>query len=164
MIWVKLNCKEPRKMRHLRKREMKTQIVEQLGQADILLPLLISEGLAANDRIKARLSVLQAVGQHARSAGASRFDLADECRAAAIDPVAMEMLVQAAREVSGERVHARGLGDLISENIDAVAKRPTVRCHRGRELAGPPSLLAVADEVNEKVANVRFWHLAPQTV
>jgi hypothetical protein len=33
---------------------MKSQIIEQLGQTDILLPALIAEGLAANDRVKAR--------------------------------------------------------------------------------------------------------------
>jgi hypothetical protein len=33
---------------------MKSQIIEQLGQADILLPSLVAEGLAANDRIKVR--------------------------------------------------------------------------------------------------------------
>ena len=35
---------------------MKSQIIEQLGQADILLPSLVAEGLAANDRIKVRMS------------------------------------------------------------------------------------------------------------
>jgi hypothetical protein len=35
---------------------MKSQIIEQLGQADILLPSLAAEGLAANDRIKVRMS------------------------------------------------------------------------------------------------------------
>ena len=45
---------------------MKSQIIEQLGQTDILLPALIAEGLAANDRVKARLSVLQAAARHGR--------------------------------------------------------------------------------------------------
>jgi hypothetical protein len=36
---------------------MKSKIIERLGQADILLPALIAEGLAANDRVKAGLSV-----------------------------------------------------------------------------------------------------------
>jgi hypothetical protein len=34
---------------------MKSQIIEQLGQTDILLPALIAEGLAANNRAKAAL-------------------------------------------------------------------------------------------------------------
>jgi hypothetical protein len=45
---------------------MKSDIIAQLGQTDILLPSLIAEGLCANNRVKARLSVLQAAGRHAR--------------------------------------------------------------------------------------------------
>ena len=40
---------------------MKSQIIEQLGQTDILLPSLVAEGLAANDRIKVKMSALQAI-------------------------------------------------------------------------------------------------------
>jgi hypothetical protein len=39
---------------------MKSRIVEQLGQAEILLPSLVAEGLSANDRAKVRMSALQA--------------------------------------------------------------------------------------------------------
>jgi hypothetical protein len=45
---------------------MKTEIIERLGQTDLLVPSLVAEGLAANDRVKARLSVLQAAGGRAR--------------------------------------------------------------------------------------------------
>src|SRR6516225_5800073 len=90
---------------------MKSEIVAQLGQTDILLPSLIAEGLSANDRVKAHLSVLQAAGRHARDANAT-FDLADECRFAGLDPVPMESLVNRARPLSGERVTAPGLTSL----------------------------------------------------
>ena len=100
---------------------MKSEIIEQLGQTDILLPSLIAEGLAANDRVKARLSVLQAAGRHARDPGSARFDLTDECRAAGIDPMAMESLVNRARLLAGELVTAPGLGSLGSAIWDDVA-------------------------------------------
>ena len=45
---------------------MKSEIIRELGQTDILLPALVAEGLAANDRIKVRMSALQAAAQHAR--------------------------------------------------------------------------------------------------
>ena len=64
---------------------MKTQIIEQLGQGDILLPALIARGLSANDRVKARLSVLQAAAHHARDPHGVHFDLGNECRSAGID-------------------------------------------------------------------------------
>jgi hypothetical protein len=100
---------------------MKSQIIEQLGQTDILLPALIAEGLATNDRVKARLSVLQAAGRYARDPNAVRFDLTDECRAAGIDPVAMETLVNSASLVADERITAPGLGNLGTAIWDDVA-------------------------------------------
>jgi hypothetical protein len=39
----------------------KAAIVERLGEKAVLLPSLIGEALAANDRIKLRLSLLQEV-------------------------------------------------------------------------------------------------------
>jgi hypothetical protein len=100
---------------------MKSQIIERLGQSDILLPSLIAEGLAANDRVKVRLSVLQAAGRHAREPLAVRFDLAEECRAAGIDAVAMETLVNGAGLLAGERITAPGLGGLEQAIWDDVA-------------------------------------------
>lgn len=89
---------------------MKPRIVEQLGERDLLMPTLIAEGLAANDRVKVRLSVMQAAANHARD-GAS-FNLGDECRAAGIDPVAMETLVNRASLLPGDQISAPGLGKL----------------------------------------------------
>ncbi len=100
---------------------MKTQIIEQLGQTDILLPALIAEGLSANDRTKARLSVLQAAARHARDPQGTPFDLGEECRGAEIDPAPLEKLVEGASLVAGERVTAPGLGALIAAIFDGVA-------------------------------------------
>ncbi len=99
---------------------MKTEIIERLGQTDLLLPSLIAEGLAANDRVKARLSVLQAAAHHARDRSV-RFDLTDECRAAGIDPVAAETLVSCASLSAGERITAPGLTGLGSAIWDDMA-------------------------------------------
>ena len=62
---------------------MKSQIIEELGQADILLPSLVAEGLAANDRIKVRMSALQAA--HSARAG-SRIVRPPTCRWKAAPP------------------------------------------------------------------------------
>ena len=75
---------------------MKSEIIEQLGQIDLLLPSLIAEGLAANDRVKLRLSILQAAARRARDPKNARFDMARECRDAGLDQVAMETLVNRA--------------------------------------------------------------------
>ncbi|OYY88084.1 MAG: hypothetical protein B7Y61_03770, partial [Rhizobiales bacterium 35-66-30] len=104
---------------------MKTEIIERLGQGDILLPALIAEGLRANDQVKARLSVLQGAGRHARTPQAAPFDLAEECRAAGLDAAAMEALIGAAALLPEGRVHAPGLGDLglaIWNDVETMAR------------------------------------------
>ena len=91
---------------------MKSEIIEQLGQVDLLLPSLIAEGLAANDRVKLRLSILQAAAHRARDPNNARFALARECRDAGLDPVASETLVNQATLVRGDRISAPGLANL----------------------------------------------------
>ena len=90
---------------------MKSEIIEQLGQIDLLLPSLIAEGLAANDRVKLRLSILQAAARRARDPKNARFDMARECRDAGLDQVAMETLVNRAT-LAGDRISAPGLANL----------------------------------------------------
>jgi uncharacterized protein Yka (UPF0111/DUF47 family) len=100
---------------------MKSEIIEQLGQPDLLLPCRIAEGLAANNRVKARLSVLQAAAGHAQNPGGAHFDLTEECRAAGIDPVAMAALANRANQTTnGGRIAAPGLGNLLAAIFDDV--------------------------------------------
>jgi hypothetical protein len=108
---------------------MKSQIIEQLGQTDLLLPTLIAEGLAANNRAKARLSVLQAVAQHARNPHGPPFELAEECRGVGLDQAAMEKLVLGASLVASERVSAPGLAALGAAIVDDVATMARAACH-----------------------------------
>ena len=100
---------------------MKTVIVRELGQSDILLPSLVAEGLAANDRIKLRLSALQAAARHAREPGGAVADLAVESRAAGIAPAALETLIGGAHPAGDGRIVAPGLAPLL-EGIDDDAK------------------------------------------
>ena len=73
---------------------MKSEIIELLGETDLLLPALVAEGLAANDRVKARLSVPQVAAEHACDPKNTRFNMTAECRAAGIDPVPLENVDQ----------------------------------------------------------------------
>jgi hypothetical protein len=99
---------------------MKSDIVEWLGQSDLLLPQLIAEGLAANDRVKARLSVLQTAAQHARDPQAA-FGLTEECRAAGLDPVPLQALVRSASLSSEEIITATGFAALGAAVWDDMA-------------------------------------------
>jgi uncharacterized protein Yka (UPF0111/DUF47 family) len=125
---------------------LKSEIIEKLGQSDVLLPSLIGEGLAANDRVKARLSVLQAASAHARGPDGARFELTDECRAAGVDPVPLEALVNRASMVSDGRLTAPGLAKLgaaIWDDMAAMLRAVT---------AGDAS---VADRLVERMAALK---------
>ena len=100
---------------------MKSRIIEELGQTDILLPSLIAEGLAANDRAKVRMSVLQSAMQSARDPAKGHPSLTDECHALGIDTVAMEALVKGARIRQDGRLTAPGLGRLGERILGDVA-------------------------------------------
>ena len=64
---------------------VRAEVISLAEQTDVLLPSLIAEGLSANDRVNARLSILQAVERHARHPAGAQFDLGAECSAAGID-------------------------------------------------------------------------------
>ena len=102
---------------------MKSRIVEELGQAEILLPGLVAGGMRANDRAKARLSALQAAAGHARDPHGAFSDLAAECRSAGVDAIAVKSLIAAARSTEDGAIDAPGLGKLgedLSSDVDAM--------------------------------------------
>ena len=71
---------------------MKSRIVEHLGQTEVLLPALIADGLAANDRAKLRMSALQAAAQHAQQPTLEAPDLTVECHVAKVDGATVQAL------------------------------------------------------------------------
>jgi uncharacterized protein Yka (UPF0111/DUF47 family) len=99
---------------------MKSQIIEELGQTDMLLPSLVAEGLAANDRIKVRMSALQAAAQHARAPAQAIADLQAECRAAGIAPAAIATLIGGAHMAAEGRIAAPNLARLMKDIVDDV--------------------------------------------
>ncbi len=100
---------------------MKTQIIEELGQGDILLPNLVAEGLAANDRIKVRMSALQAAAQHARNPDRPASDLGIESQTAGIAPAAIATLIGGAHMIGQDRLAAPNLAKLMKEIQDDAA-------------------------------------------
>ena len=100
---------------------MKSRIVEQLGQAEILLPGLVAEGLSANDRAKVRMSALQAAVEHAHDPLGQAADLAAECRNAGVDAVATRSLIAGARNMASGIIDAPGLAKLGEALLADVA-------------------------------------------
>ncbi|HEY9228283.1 MAG TPA: hypothetical protein VIP11_16625, partial [Gemmatimonadaceae bacterium] len=96
---------------------MKTRIVEELGQTDVLLPALVVEGLAANNRIKVRMSALQAAAQHARDPSSPPPDLTAESRDAGIEPSRVEQLVSGAQASADGHITAPNLAELGTDML-----------------------------------------------
>jgi uncharacterized protein Yka (UPF0111/DUF47 family) len=136
---------------------MKSRIIRQLEQTDILLPSLIADGLAANDRVKVSMSILQAAAQHAREPAEAAIDLSTECRTVGIDPTAIRSLIGDARITPNGSVAAPGLamlGDGIVDDITAMieaveAGSPADGRHAAGRLSSITSNrpLAAADEI-----------------
>jgi len=93
---------------------VKTEIVERLGEQAVLLPALIGEALAANDRIKLRLSLLQEAAQQAASPGRTARHFGVELRAAGLDDPALAGLPANARSLGEGKLFAPGVNGLLT--------------------------------------------------
>ena len=90
----------------------KTEIVARLGESAVLLPSLVTSALAANDRLKLRLSLLQAAAAHAADPQAPTHDFSKEIGECGLDPTLCS-LGSKSRAVGGDRFAAPGLTDLV---------------------------------------------------
>jgi hypothetical protein len=105
----------------------KTEIIERLGEQAVLLPDLIVAALAANDRAKLRLTLLQAAVARAMDPGRQPQDFGEERRAAGLDDPAFDSTIAGARAEGGDRVAIPGAARLteglradLQAMIDAV--------------------------------------------
>jgi pyruvate,orthophosphate dikinase len=72
---------------------MKSRIIEELAQAELMLPNRVARALGTNERAKLRMSVLQAAMQHARDPEAQIPDFVAECGSTGLDAVTTRALV-----------------------------------------------------------------------
>ena len=75
----------------------KTQIVSQIGEQELLLPARVSEALAANDRAKYLMSLLQAAREHAAQPDATFTDLRQERVACGMGDTQLDTVVEQGR-------------------------------------------------------------------
>jgi uncharacterized protein Yka (UPF0111/DUF47 family) len=93
----------------------KTHIVEALGETALLLPAAVSDALAANDRIKYYMSLLQACREHAARPGSPAPDLRAEREACGEADASLDVVIDASRLAEdgalvvprADRIHAR---------------------------------------------------------
>jgi hypothetical protein len=98
----------------------KTRIVEHLGETAVLLPRLVADGLAANDRAKLRMTALQAAVRHANDPTGSPEDLSAEARAAGLDPVEIGRTIGEARAAGTDSILAPGAAALQTSLVADV--------------------------------------------
>lgn len=91
----------------------KIEIVQKLGEAALLLPDLLGEALAANDRLKLRLTLLQEALAHSRHRELPPRDFAAERRAAGLADPAFDALISGARAISLDMIVAPGAQNLV---------------------------------------------------
>lgn len=99
---------------------MKARIIEELGQAELMLPNRVVSALRANDRAKLRMSVLQAAMRHARDSHAPLPDFSAECGSAGLDAVATRALVAGARTNGEGSIEAPDIAKLSAALLDDV--------------------------------------------
>jgi uncharacterized protein Yka (UPF0111/DUF47 family) len=133
----------------------KTEVVERLGEKAVLLPSLIGDALAANDRIKLRLSLLQEAAVQAQTPSREPRSFRVERQAAHLDAPGFDSVVAGARALGPKRLCIPGASKLVAgmttdlsamlaplQAADSEASRPFV----GRTEALARSLPAAEDD------------------
>ncbi len=92
----------------------KVQIVEELGETQVLLPELLAAALAANYRAKVRMTLLQEAVAHAQNPAAPPHTLEAERRGAGLDQPVFASTVKDARALDAGGVAIPGAGMLLA--------------------------------------------------
>ena len=99
----------------------KTQILGELGERTVLLPALIEEGLAANDRLKIRLSLLQEAAAQASRPGRGPPSMDRELNSVGLTDPFFNTTVSGARQIDADTFHAPG-ADQLGAGLNRTAK------------------------------------------
>ncbi len=99
----------------------KIAIVEKLGERAVLLPALIEAALAANDRLKISLTMLQEASAHAAQPGRASLSLEQERRAAGLADPAFDVMISGARDIDAAEFIAPGAERLAKGIVEDLA-------------------------------------------
>lgn len=91
----------------------KSKIVRELGDESLLLPTLLADALAANDRLKLSLTLLQAASEHAANPHRAAQPLEAERHDAGLDDPQLDATIVGARELTDDRLHVPGAKLLV---------------------------------------------------
>jgi len=112
----------------------KSEAVAAMGKSSLLLPAWIKAALAANDRLKLYLTVVQAAAAHAEHPNAELLDLGRETAAAGLEDRWLRDLPAASSQVDGALhiAELRRLAQRLAEALGVMA-RPLLEVHRTRD-------------------------------
>ena len=99
----------------------KAEIVERLGERAVLLPALIEEGLAANDRLKIRLTMLQEAAAQVSEPGRQAPSMERERRSVGLTEPMFNATISGARRIDAETFLAPG-AEALSAGIASDLK------------------------------------------
>jgi uncharacterized protein Yka (UPF0111/DUF47 family) len=126
----------------------KTGIIERLGETAVLLPGLIAEALAANDRAKLRLTLLQEAAVRAAEPGRPARTFEAERRAAGLDGPDLDRLIAGAAPVGEGRFTAPGVAALIAGlEADLAAMLAPIEAAKAPEYADLSRRLAALGDL-----------------
>jgi uncharacterized protein Yka (UPF0111/DUF47 family) len=102
---------------------VKTEILEELGEGAVLLPERINRALAANDRVKYFLTLLQAARDHAEHQGSDASWLKQDREASGVSDTSFDTVVIGSARIAENVLHiphAERLHTLVVEGLGAM--------------------------------------------
>jgi uncharacterized protein Yka (UPF0111/DUF47 family) len=110
-----------------KKRMQKSQVVASLGQRRLMLPAWVKAALAANDRLKVYLTILQAAATHASQPDHDAPDLGNELAAAGLNADWLHDVGAGARRLDDD-LFVPGMSRLVKCFVDdlAIMARPVL--------------------------------------
>ena len=100
----------------------KAEIIERLGERAVLLPALIEDALAANDRLKVRLSLLQQAAAEAAEPGRAAPTMARELADVGLSAATFAVMISGARALDAGAFVAPGAAELSAGMADDLAR------------------------------------------
>ena len=126
----------------------KQAIVAALGEQALALPRLINEALAANDRFKFRLSLLQLARRHADAPDMPLGELRQERNAARIEDARLDELPASCKHAAGGTYQMPGLGALLAD-IERDVRAMLAPIHAAETRGAPDE-----SEINARAARL----------
>jgi uncharacterized protein Yka (UPF0111/DUF47 family) len=144
----------------------KVDIVERLGEGAVLLPGLIEAGLAANDRLKIRLTLLQEASVHVATPGGPTPSMERELRSVGLTDPVLASTVSGARSIDANTFLARGAEALatgLASDLAAMLRPIDVADVKGAPALRArveATLAALPDFKGDRVAHAQVADLA----